>query len=114
LPDNETRIKDSKLFFRRAHRLLNWLATYLKLVPEDIAIKGVVLLSDHPVKHGGFSNIYHGRYTDSYGAQKEVALKVLKIFDDLSDERRQVLHDNFTKEALVWHYLKRCVFWIPL
>ncbi|KAJ7225189.1 kinase-like domain-containing protein [Mycena rebaudengoi] len=109
LPDNDMRIinlGDSKLFFRRAHRLLNWLAAHLKLVPEGIAIKGVVLLTDHPVKHGGFSNIYHGRYTNADGAQVEVALKVLKIFDDQSDERRQVLHDSFNKEALVWHYLK--------
>ncbi|KAJ7777775.1 kinase-like domain-containing protein, partial [Mycena olivaceomarginata] len=36
----------------------------------------------------------------------EVALKVLKIFEDQSDDRRNLLHDKFTKEALVWHYLR--------
>ncbi|KAJ7752408.1 kinase-like domain-containing protein [Mycena olivaceomarginata] len=45
-------------------------------------------------------------YTNPAGEQVEVALKVLKIFEDQSDERRQILHDKFAKEALVWHYLK--------
>ncbi|KAJ7240626.1 kinase-like domain-containing protein, partial [Mycena haematopus] len=76
------------------------------LLPEELAVTDVVLLSEHPTKHGGFSNIYHGRYTDADGKQKEVALKVLKIFEDQSDERRHLLHDKFTKEALVWRYLK--------
>ncbi|KAJ6608649.1 kinase-like domain-containing protein [Mycena sp. CBHHK59/15] len=105
LPANDV-IKDYKMFSRRAHRLLNLLATHLRLLPDELAVKGVSLLDDHPVKHGGFSNIYHGRYTNEDGEQVEVALKVLKIFEDQSDELRHILHDKFSKEALVWHYLK--------
>jgi hypothetical protein len=100
-------IPDYDIFSRRAHTLLNRLADYLRLLPDEIAINGVVLLDEHPVKHGGFSNIYRGMYINPAGEQVEVALKVLKIFEDQSDERRHFLHDKFSKEALVWHYLKR-------
>ncbi|KAJ7722656.1 hypothetical protein DFH07DRAFT_897892 [Mycena maculata] len=105
VPDNDM-VTDYKKFMRHAHRLLNWLAGYLKLLPEEIAVSGVTLLSTHPVKHGGFSNIYHGIYKNSDGDQVEVALKVLKVFEDQSDDERLLLQAKFTKEALVWHYLK--------
>ncbi|KAJ7762439.1 hypothetical protein B0H14DRAFT_2403626, partial [Mycena olivaceomarginata] len=72
----------------------------------DIIISGVVLSSKHPAKHGGFSDIYQGSYLDADGKQVEVALKVLKIFEDQSDERCALLYDKFTKETLVWRYLK--------
>jgi hypothetical protein len=100
-------IAEYKKFTRDAHRLLNWLAGFLKLLPDEISVKGVVLLSAHPINHGGFSNIYHGRYKNSEGKQVEVALKVLKIFEDQSDEERLILHAKFTKEVLVWRSLKR-------
>ncbi|KAJ7347038.1 kinase-like domain-containing protein, partial [Mycena albidolilacea] len=90
----------------QAHRFLNRLSQYLRLLPEELAISGVVLLHDHPVKYGGFSNIYHGKYTDAAGEEVEVALKVLKIFADQSDEHRHILHNKFSKEALVWYYLR--------
>ncbi|KAF7365851.1 Kinase-likeprotein [Mycena venus] len=106
LPAND-RITDPKMFSRHAHGLLNWLAAHLKLIPEDIIISGVILSSKHPAKHGGFSDIYQGSYLDADGKQVEVALKVLKIFEDQSDERRVLLYDKFTKETLVWRYLKR-------
>ncbi|KAJ6459024.1 hypothetical protein C8R45DRAFT_1081570 [Mycena sanguinolenta] len=105
LPDNDV-IPDIQVFFRRAHRLLNLLAAHLKLLPEELAVTDVVLLSEHPTKHGGFSNIYHAQFKSASGEQKQVALKVLKIFEDQSEERRHVLHDKFTREALVWRYLK--------
>ncbi|KAJ7842103.1 kinase-like domain-containing protein, partial [Mycena olivaceomarginata] len=91
---------------RRAHRLLNILADFLKILPEELAIDGVMLLSDRPVKYGGFADIYHGKYTNSQGEEVEVALKVLKIFQDQSDEARHILRQKFAREALVWHHLK--------
>jgi hypothetical protein len=100
-------IQNYDSFTRCAHLLLNRLSQYLGILPEEIAIDGVVLLSEHPIKHGGFSNIYRAIYLNPAGKQVEVALKVLKIFDDQSDEHRNVLHAKFAKEALVWHYLKR-------
>jgi serine/threonine protein kinase len=94
------------LFKRRAHRLLNILADSLKIFPEAIAIHGVTLLKFHPVKAGGFANIYHGTYTNTDEEQVEVALKVLKIFHDQSDDSRRAILRKFAKEALVWHYLR--------
>jgi hypothetical protein len=79
----------------------------LKLLPDEIAVSGVTLLGAHPVNHGGFSNVYHGQYKNLDGEQVDVALKVLKIFVDQSDEERRVLQEKFAKEALVWYYLKR-------
>ncbi|KAJ6500529.1 kinase-like domain-containing protein, partial [Mycena sanguinolenta] len=61
----------------------------------------------HPLKTGGFGDVYRGRYTDSDGKQHEIALKVLRIFDSgQTEEQRRVLYAKFTKEALMWHYLK--------
>jgi hypothetical protein len=105
LPENDV-IDDEKVFKRRAHRLLNILADFLGILPEELAVHGVVLLSDRPIKYGGFADIYHGQYVDSSGKDVEVALKVLKIFQDQSDEGRRLILQKFAKEALVWHYLK--------
>lgn len=91
-------IADRFLFFRRAQHFLNRLAAHLKLMPEEISITSIVLPSEHPVKHGGFFNVYHGRYENSHGIQVEVALKVLKIFDQ-TDENRVILHRKFVREA---------------
>ncbi|KAF7336394.1 Kinase-like protein [Mycena venus] len=75
-------------------------------LPDEMVVDGVTLLSEHPVKHGGFSSVYHGRFKDSNGDDVEVALKVLKIFEDQTDENRRVLNKKFVKEALVWHYAR--------
>lgn len=99
-------MQDDKLFRRRAHRLLNILADFLNILPEELAIHGVVLLRDRPVKFGGFADIYHGQYTNSKGVKVEVALKVLRAFQDQSFGGRNLLLQKFAKEALVWRYLK--------
>ncbi|KAJ6469281.1 hypothetical protein C8R45DRAFT_1016544 [Mycena sanguinolenta] len=104
LPENDT-IQNYSIFSRHAHLLLNRLSRYLQLLPEEIEINGVVLLGDHPIKHGGFSDIYHGIYMNPAGEQQEVALKVLRIFEDKSDHQRNVLHAKFSKEAVLWYYL---------
>jgi hypothetical protein len=105
LPENP-KIQNEKLFRHRAQRLLNVLVHFLKIFPEELVVHGVELLNDRPVKYGGFSDIYHGRYTTYDGGGKDVALKVLKIFQDQSDGDRHLLLQKFAKEALVWHYLK--------
>ncbi|KAJ7027417.1 kinase-like domain-containing protein [Mycena alexandri] len=99
-------MQDDKLFRRRAHRLLNILADFLNILPEELAIHRVVLLRDRPVKFGGFADIYHGQYTNSKGVKVEVALKVLRAFQDQSFGGRNLLLQKFAKEALVWRYLK--------
>ncbi|KAJ7860030.1 kinase-like domain-containing protein [Mycena leptocephala] len=75
-------------------------------LPADTVVNGVILLSDHPVKHGGFSDVYHARYQDPDGKQVEVALKVLKIFEHQTDRNHRALNQKFMREALVWHSLK--------
>ncbi|KAF8209727.1 hypothetical protein K438DRAFT_1959962 [Mycena galopus ATCC 62051] len=100
LPENNG-MENYSIFSRRAHILLNRLSQYLQLLPEEIAVEGVLLLAEHPINHGGFSDIYHGIYTNPGGERIEVALKVLRIFEDKSDQQRNVLHDKFSKEALL-------------
>ncbi|KAJ7831735.1 hypothetical protein B0H13DRAFT_246390 [Mycena leptocephala] len=104
-PENDA-IGNYDDFARQAHLLLNRLAKFLNLLPEEIEINNVVLIGGHPIKHGGFSNIYQGMYTNPNGERIEVALKVLKIFEDQSDETRHRLDEKFAKEALLWSYLK--------
>lgn len=99
-------IQDAERFKQRAHRLLHILADFLTILPEELVIHGVVLLKDRAVKSGGFADIYHGRYATGDGEEVEVALKVLRIFQDQSDDGRRVLLQKFTEEALVWRYLK--------
>lgn len=86
---------------------LNWLSAYMDQLPADTVVNGVTLLSDHPVKHGGFSDVYHARCQDPDGKPVEVALKVLKIFEHQTDRDHRALHQKFMREALVWHSLKR-------
>ncbi|KAF7330225.1 Serine/threonine-protein kinase STY8 [Mycena venus] len=105
LADNDV-IVDYPAFSQRAQRLLNLLAAHLGMLPEELTVTNVVLLSDYPIAHGGFANIYHGKYTKSNGDKVEVALKVLKIFEDQSEESRRILLGRFFREALAWHYLK--------
>jgi hypothetical protein len=88
------------------HNLLNVFAAKLKLLPENLAIRNIVLLEEQRITGGRFSNVYHGLYEDTSGEQVEVALKVLRIFGNQSEGERHLLQDRFTKEALVWHYLK--------
>ncbi len=106
MPDN-TVLRDFSLFSRRARHFLNWLAAHLKQLPDDISISGIVLMTEHPVNHGGFSNIYFGRYENSESFQTEVALKVLKIFENQTADDRVLLHRKFVKEVLVWRFLRR-------
>ncbi|KAF7362805.1 hypothetical protein MVEN_00630300 [Mycena venus] len=97
---------DEQLFRRRARRLLDRLADFLKILPEELNVHGVVLFSDRPVNGGGFADIYHGQYTNSMGKKVEVALKVLRILHDQSADGRRILLEKFAQEALVWRYLK--------
>ncbi|KAJ7853091.1 kinase-like domain-containing protein [Mycena leptocephala] len=104
LPEDSP-VNTDAVFIRRAKRLLSILADQLKLLPEKLAMNGVWLLDERPVKYGGFSDIYHGRYMREDGKEVEVALKVLKIFNDQSDDARRILHEKFAKEALSWSLL---------
>jgi hypothetical protein len=106
LPEDSP-VNTDKVFIRRAKRLLSILADQLKLLPEKFVIHGVWLLDERPVKYGGFSHIYHGQYMREDGKEVEVALKVLKIFNDQSDDARRILHEKFAKEALSWSLLHR-------
>ncbi|KAJ7868356.1 hypothetical protein B0H14DRAFT_3132679 [Mycena olivaceomarginata] len=97
LPEH-TEIKDKKLLKHRAQRLVNVLADFLQILPEELAVRGINLLNDRPVQYGGFADIYHGQYTNSKGEEVQVALK--------SDPTRHLILRKFAKEALVWHYLR--------
>ncbi|KAJ7814160.1 kinase-like domain-containing protein [Mycena olivaceomarginata] len=70
-----------------------------------IAITGIVV-SSHLVAAGGFSNIYRGEYSDAQGNTVEIALKVLRIFQEHNDATLENLRKKFFKEVLVWRYLE--------
>jgi hypothetical protein len=99
--------KKEKVLTQHARHLLRLLADVLNTLPEKLEVRNVVLLTDRPVKFGGFSDIYRGQYTNDKGEKVEVALKVLKIFYDQSDSARRILHQKFVREVLAWSYLKR-------
>ncbi|KAJ7841398.1 kinase-like domain-containing protein [Mycena olivaceomarginata] len=113
LPKKNGVIVDYPVFMRRAQRLLNLLAGHLGILPEEPTVSNVILLSDYPIAHGGFANIYHGKYTNSEGREQEVALKVLKIFEEQSQERRRILHASFFKEALAYPFRAMVSPWMP-
>ncbi|KAJ7875920.1 hypothetical protein B0H14DRAFT_2568514 [Mycena olivaceomarginata] len=100
LPTNDV-ILDMDLFKRRACRLPNILADFVKILPEAIAIHGVALLNVHPVKAGGFANIYHRTYTNTDMEQVEVALKALKIFHDQSDDDLRKILQKFAAPNII-------------
>jgi hypothetical protein len=96
-----------EIFSRPAHDLLNFLAAEFMPIPEKLAVTDVFLLSQYPVKYNRLSNIYHGQYKNADGEQVEIALKVLGIFAEGSEEQQEELwHHRFMQEALIWHDLK--------
>ncbi|KAF7328844.1 Kinase-like protein [Mycena venus] len=99
-------ITNQSAFNRRAERFRNWVARHLKQLPDELSISNIVQLSEFASKYGGFADVYRGRYKDpTNGVQIEVALKVLRIFGNPTEEDNASL-GNFVKEALVWHGLK--------
>ncbi|KAJ7673377.1 kinase-like domain-containing protein, partial [Mycena rosella] len=88
------------------HQIVRTLAATLGLLPEDLSISGVVLSNDRPVKHGGFSDIFRADYLNKSGDSVAVALKVLRIFQDETDNARERTRSKFFKEVLVWWNLK--------
>ncbi|KAJ6457500.1 kinase-like domain-containing protein [Mycena vitilis] len=99
-------ILNYQVFLRRAHHLLNLLAAQLELLPDKLAVKNVIVSSTHPIAYGGFSNIYRGRYHNVDGKEMDVALKVLRHFEDQPAKTRHRLRGKFAKEALAWFHLK--------
>ncbi|KAJ7186162.1 kinase-like protein [Mycena filopes] len=95
-----------EVFSRHAHHLLNVLAAQLELLPDKLVLTNVIVAGTHPIASGGYSNIYRGQYQDHDGKEVQVALKVLKIFEDQLEEEQHRLHLKFAKEALVWYYLR--------
>ncbi|KAJ7196145.1 kinase-like domain-containing protein, partial [Mycena rebaudengoi] len=71
-------------------------------LPEELSLRGIVLLNEQPVGGGGFSNVYHGQYQTHDGVRVHVALKLLKISEDQTPDARR----TFVKEVLVWHQLR--------
>lgn len=67
----------------------------------------VILLTESPVKSGGFADIFHGQHTNQAGEKVEVALKVLRIFSSPFDSEKRILQEKFAKEALSWSHLNR-------
>ncbi|KAJ6471774.1 hypothetical protein C8R47DRAFT_1297139 [Mycena vitilis] len=99
-------ILNYEVFSRRTHHLRNLLAAQLEQLPNELAKTNVTLASTHPTAYGGFSNIYRGKQKDDDGKEVEVALKVLRHFEDQPAETRHRLRSKFAKEALMWFDLK--------
>jgi hypothetical protein len=95
------------VFLSRAQHLVHLLANLLGVLPEALHLPDVTLLTEGPVDYGGFSEIFHGQYTNQAGEKVEVALKVLRIFSGPFDSDRLILQDKFAKEALSWSHLHR-------
>lgn len=76
------------------------------MLPEELSVDNVFLINNDIEKTGGFSNVYRGRYTNADGEEVEIALKVLRIFNDQTAESRRLLYEKFNKEALLWHHMK--------
>ncbi|KAF8144229.1 kinase-like domain-containing protein [Mycena galopus ATCC 62051] len=93
------------IFSRRARFLLSLLALHFDQLPERLNVTDIHLLSDHPLKQGGFSDIYRGNWMIGVmgRTQAEVALKVLKKFRNGPGEAG---HTKLFREVLVWRYLR--------
>ncbi|KAF8128479.1 kinase-like domain-containing protein [Mycena galopus ATCC 62051] len=104
LPENDV-VQAPEIFSRRAHGLLNSLAVHLDQLPDALNVTNISLLNDHPLKQGGFSDIYHGVWRIGIMGrhQLEVALKVLKKF---RNGPGRADHAQLFREALVWRYLR--------
>ncbi|KAJ7461114.1 kinase-like domain-containing protein [Mycena latifolia] len=84
-------------FLGHAQHLLQLLANLLGVLPEALHVPDVILLTESPVKSGGFADIFHGQYNNQAAEKVEVALKVLRIFSSQSDTERRILQENSQK-----------------
>ncbi|KAJ7814162.1 hypothetical protein B0H14DRAFT_2851065 [Mycena olivaceomarginata] len=96
--ENGDVVQTPKTLFQPALILLRALAEQFAQLPDRLTVTGVVLLNDHPLKEGGFSEIYHGNWISDQ-SEAQVALKVLKKPHNGSGEA------ELFREALVWSFL---------
>ncbi|KAJ7651181.1 kinase-like domain-containing protein [Roridomyces roridus] len=96
----------SRAFSKQGRRVINILVGHLALLPDALSVSNVRLRNVHPVNRGGFAIIYRGYYQQTDDTELDVALKVIPIFEHHSEEDRRRVFDKFSKEALVWRYLK--------
>ncbi|KAJ6510567.1 kinase-like domain-containing protein, partial [Mycena sanguinolenta] len=76
-------------------------------LPDQLSISNIVQVGGFASKGGSFGDVYRGRYKDpTNGVQTDVALKVLRIFENTTEEGSVASVEKFIKEALVWHGLK--------
>ncbi|KAK7045071.1 Serine/threonine-protein kinase STY8 [Favolaschia claudopus] len=99
-------IPSPEIFNRKAQALLNALTLQLERLPEHLTVTGVVLSNEHPLKHGGFSEIYHGKWMLGTTGEYDVALKVLKTFRNNNHNSTAGIPQQLFREALVWRYLR--------
>ncbi|KAF7360945.1 Kinase-like protein [Mycena sanguinolenta] len=96
--ENGDIVQTPKTLFRPALILLHAFAEQFAQLPDRLTVTGLVLLNDHPLKEGGFSEIYHGNWIFGQ-SETEVALKVLKKLHNGPGQA------ELFREALVWSYL---------
>ncbi|KAJ7728216.1 kinase-like domain-containing protein [Mycena metata] len=104
-PPNNSEIWLDRGFLGHVQHLLHLLANILGVLPEALHVPNVILVSESPVKAGGFADIFHGQYTNHAGEKVEVALKVLRFFSGQPDSERLLLQQKLAKEALSWSHL---------
>ncbi|KAF8631104.1 hypothetical protein AX17_005149 [Amanita inopinata Kibby_2008] len=76
---------------RKARRLMLKLLTKASIIPKSLYLPNVMLSSPYSIAHGGFADIYVGKYRHN-----RVALKRLKSIKRDTD---------FCREALIWRSL---------
>ncbi|KLO08369.1 kinase-like protein [Schizopora paradoxa] len=96
--------KDTKIYHRfiRIRDHLNFaLARRRGIVPSSFFVSGIKEIEDKPVGHGGFADVWKGKMEDGVHPTVSVALKLLRT-SDVSEERRETLHQALYREAILW------------
>ncbi|KAG6334576.1 hypothetical protein ID866_4513 [Astraeus odoratus] len=88
----------------------------LETVTKTLVVKGSVLLVDltdevtkvgqHPVYHGGFSDVWKGIWTNAAGKSCVVALKFLRQYYSIAEVAREKVMRRLKSEIVAWHRLQ--------
>ncbi|KAF9259368.1 kinase-like protein [Marasmius fiardii PR-910] len=99
----QTEVKTPTLnheYSRRCMKFLRLLVNKHHILPSSLFVKEVVMESSRILAIGGYSDIYKGILEG-----KSVCLKVLRIFIEDSEEKRNEDLHEFYKETLLWTQL---------
>ncbi|KAF9259602.1 kinase-like protein [Marasmius fiardii PR-910] len=86
---------------KRCMKYLKVMSKKFHVLPPSIFMNNIVRIGDHPLKYGGFADIYKGKAGD-----EDVCLKVVRVHVAETEDKRKKIIADFCQEAILWTQLR--------